>query len=57
MGRHRSWGKENTHLVEPYWAEAHAVPSPSGTRICFASDWGNGTTVDAYIIELPSYKP
>ena len=56
-GRHRSWGKANTHLAEPYWAEAHATPSPSGTRIVFASDWGGGTTVDSYVVELPSYTP
>jgi hypothetical protein len=56
-GRHRSWGKSNTKLADPYWAEAHAVPSPSGTRILFASDWGNGATVDAYVLELPSYQP
>jgi hypothetical protein len=57
VGRHRSWGKDNTHLQQPYWAESHAVPSPSGTRILFASDWGDHPTVDAYVIELPSYKP
>jgi len=56
VGRHRSWGKDNTHLQEPYWAEAHTVPTPSGTRALFASDWGNGTTVDTYVLELPSYK-
>ena len=56
-GRHRSWGKANTHLTQPYWAEAHTVPSPSGTRAVFASDWGNGTTVDAYVLELPTYRP
>jgi hypothetical protein len=56
VGRHRSWGKKNTHLQQPYWAEAHAVPSPSGTRILFASDWGDNPTVDSYVIELPSYK-
>jgi hypothetical protein len=56
-GRHRSWGKDNTKLADAYWAEAHAVPSPSGTRILFASDWGNGATVDAYVVELPSYQP
>jgi hypothetical protein len=56
-GRHRSWGKSNTKLADSYWAEAHAVPSPSGTRIVFASDWGNGATVDAYVLELPSYQP
>jgi hypothetical protein len=57
VGRHRSWGKDNTKLTDSYWAEAHAVPSPSGTRIAFASDWGNGATVDTYVIELPSYQP
>lgn len=56
IGRHRSWGKSNTHLEEPYWAEAHMVPSPSGTRAVFASDWGNGTTVDTYVVELPAYS-
>ena len=55
VGRHRTWGKSNTHLSQSYWAEAHAVPSPTGTRIAFASDWGNGTTVDTYVVELPSY--
>ncbi|HVZ75642.1 MAG TPA: hypothetical protein VHJ20_24885 [Polyangia bacterium] len=57
VGRHRSWGKSNTMLKTPYWAEAHAVPSPSGTRILFGSDWGGGATVDAYVLELPSYTP
>jgi hypothetical protein len=56
-GRHRSFGKANTKLGESYWAEAHNVPSPSGTRILFGSDWMNGPTVDAYVVELPSYVP
>ncbi len=56
LGRHRSWGKNNTKLGESYWAEPHAVPSPSGTRAAFASDWGNGATVDTYVLELPSYS-
>jgi len=56
-GRHRSWGKGNTHVGDSYWAEAHTVPSPSGTRLLFASDWGNGTTIDSYVIELPTYHP
>jgi hypothetical protein len=56
VGRHRSWGKANTRLTVPYWAEAHTVPSPSGTRAAFASDWGNGSTVDTYVLELPSYQ-
>ncbi|HVU51313.1 MAG TPA: hypothetical protein VHL80_11535, partial [Polyangia bacterium] len=55
-GRHHSWGKKNTHLQQPYWAESHAVPSPSGTRILFASDWEDNPTVDTYVIELPGYK-
>jgi hypothetical protein len=54
-GRHRSWGKDNPVL--DYWAEPHTVPSPSGTRAAFASDWGGGSSVDTYVLELPSYKP
>jgi hypothetical protein len=39
-----------------YWAEPHVVMSPSGTRVLFGSDWGgNGTQVDTYVVELPSY--
>jgi hypothetical protein len=51
---HRSRGNHNTKLQESCWAEVHAVGSPSGTRIATASDWGNGSTVDTYVIELPS---
>jgi hypothetical protein len=40
-----------------YWAEPHVVISPSGTRLLFGSDWGGGESVDAYVVELPSYKP
>ena len=59
VGRHRSWGKTNTTLstLDNYWAESHTIPSPSGTRAVFASDWGNGDTVDSYVVELPSYTP
>lgn len=61
VAHHRAWGKLNTTLTsfgtDPYFAEAHSVPSPSGTRIVFASDWNNGNTVDAYVVELPGYKP
>ena len=57
IGHHRSFGDNNTHLQDTYWAEPHVVGSPRGTRALFASDWGNGTTVDAYVVELPSYKP
>lgn len=31
-----------------YWSETHVSISPKGTRIVFASDWGNGPTVDSY---------
>jgi hypothetical protein len=55
VGRHRSWGKANTVLG--YWAEAHTVPSPSGTRAVFASDWFGGSSADTYVLELPSYRP
>ncbi|MFI5007090.1 MAG: FG-GAP-like repeat-containing protein, partial [Solirubrobacterales bacterium] len=55
VGRHRSFGKENTKLENSYWAEPHVVASPSGTRALFASDWGNGSTVDTYALELPGY--
>lgn len=53
IGRHRTWGKAGP---QGYWGEAHAVPSPSGTRVAFGSDWGGGSTVDTYVIELPGYK-
>ncbi len=52
VAHHRSWGGEGS---VGYWAEPHAVPSPSGTRILFGSDWGNSGTVDAFVVELPSY--
>ena len=55
VGRHRSWSKANQVLG--YWAEAHTVPSPSGTRAVFASDWGGGASVDSYVLELPAYSP
>ena len=51
---HRSYGRNNTQLANPYWAEPHVVPSPTGRRAIFASDWGNGATVDTYVVELPA---
>jgi hypothetical protein len=54
-GHHRSFGRDNTRIADSYWAEPHVVPSPSGTRAVFASDWGNGSTVDAYVLELPAH--
>ena len=52
VAHHRSWGGDGP---QGYWAEPHAVPSPSGTRILFGSDWGGGQSVDAYVVELPAY--
>ncbi len=52
---HRSFGSGNTRIPNPYWAEPHVVSSPSGTRMLFASDWGNNTTVDTYVLELPAH--
>lgn len=51
---HRSLGNENAKLGTPYWAEPHVVPSPTGTRAVFASDWGGGASVDTYVLELPA---
>jgi hypothetical protein len=56
IGHHRSYGKNNTSIGDSYWAEPHVIPSPSGTRALFGSDWGNGPSVDTYVVELPSYS-
>jgi len=57
IAHHHSFGDNNTHLQSVYWAEPHVVGSPKATRAVFASDWGNGTSVDTYVVELPSYRP
>ncbi len=54
VAHHRSWARSGPH---GYWAEPHVVPSPSGTRLLFGSDWGGRTAVDAFVVELPSYQP
>ncbi len=54
VGHHRSFARDGKF---GYWAEPHVVISPSGTRLLFGSDWGNGPSVDAYVVELPSYRP
>ncbi len=54
IAHHRSRGNENTRLQQSYWAEPHVTPSPTGTRAIFASDWGNGASVDTYVLELPA---
>ncbi len=53
VAHHRSYGQEGNI---GYWAEPHVNISPSGTRMIFASDWNNGSTVDTYVVELPSYQ-
>jgi hypothetical protein len=54
VAHHRSFGGSGPL---GYWAEPHVVPSPSGTRLLFGSDWGGTNTVNAYVVELPSYAP
>jgi hypothetical protein len=54
VGHHRSWAGEGRW---GYWGEPHVVISPTGTRLLFGSDWGNGPTVDTYVVELPGYSP
>lgn len=53
IGHHRSDEDE-----VDYWGEPHAVISPLGTRVLFASDWSgveDGQSIDSYVVELPSY--
>lgn len=45
VAHHRSYGKDGPN---GYWAEPHVNISPSGSRILFGSDWGGGSSVDAY---------
>jgi hypothetical protein len=52
VGHHRSWAGEGRW---GYWGEPHVVISPTGTRLLFGSDWGNGPSVDTYVVELPAY--
>lgn len=68
VAHHRSTGNWDDAKQSNYWAQPNATPSPSGTRILFASDWGAatpgsavnadpGAIIDTYVIELPAYKP
>ena len=52
IAHHRSKGRNGE---AGYWAEPHAVISPTATRVLFASDWGD-SSVDTYVVELPAYK-
>lgn len=54
IGHHRADEEEFD-----YWGEPHAVISPTGTRVLFGSDWSgseDGTSVESYVVELPSYN-
>ena len=55
IGHHRSWAGVVDGAKWGYWSEPHNVLSPSGTRVLFGSDWGNGDSVDSYVVELPGY--
>lgn len=52
VAHHRSYGDGGQF---GYWSEPHVVISPSGTRLLFGSDWQGGSSVDTYVVELPSY--
>jgi hypothetical protein len=54
VAHHRSFAGEGRW---GYWGEPHVVISPTGTRLVFGSDWGNGASVDTYVVELPAYRP
>lgn len=54
VGHHRSAADEGPN---GYFAEPHPVPSPSGTRIAFSSDWFGTGGAEVYVVELPSYRP
>ena len=53
VGHHRTSGDDGPN---GYWAEPHVNISPSGTRLLFGSDWGSGSAVDTYVVELPGYR-
>ncbi len=57
LAQHRSFGKAAKNGgYKPYFGEPHATLSPSGTRVIFGSDWYDSGSVDAYVIELPTYQ-
>jgi len=35
-----------------YWSSTFVSVSPSGERVAFSSDWGSGTSVDTYVIDV-----
>ena len=66
IAHNRSTGNWSNATMSNYWAQPNVTISPSGTRILFNSDWGDGNpaspvvnpnaAVDTYVIELPGYK-
>lgn len=54
IGHHRTAADEGPN---GYFAEPHPVPSPSGTRVAFSSDWFGTGGAEVYVVELPSYRP
>jgi hypothetical protein len=57
VAHHRSFGYDANSSNQNYWAQPNVVMSPRGTRILFPSDWYDGSTVDTYVVTLPSYQP
>lgn len=57
LAHHRSFGYDANSSNQNYWAQPNVILSPRGTRILFPSDWYKGSTVDTYVIELPTYVP
>jgi len=53
VAHHRTSGDDGPN---GYWAEPHVNISPTGTRLLFGSDWGSGSAVDTYVVELPGYR-
>jgi hypothetical protein len=48
-----------THAAKAaYEAEAHGSPSPDGSKVVFASNWGDpGGAIAAYVVEVPRGAP
>lgn len=66
IAHNRSTGNYNNASTSNYWAQPNVIVSPSGTRVLFASDWGDANpksptvnanaVTDTYVVELPGYK-
>lgn len=48
------WGRTRTASEGCYRCEAHAVPSPDGRRVAFASNWSDpGGPIEDYVLRRP----